>query len=303
LVHTLESLGTTFVKLGQGLSLHYDLLPDEYVIALQSLQDHVHTYDSEIAIREVERAFNAPLSQLFADFDRQPLAAASIAQVHGALLHDGRQVIVKIRRPSIKAQVSQDMHLLKRVVKLLLVLVPRLRQFQPLTLIEEIEINLRKELDFRNEARSIKRFVSTFKNSETIHIPDVIDELYTESVVVQERSTGLRVDDPAVMERGPAVAQSFVDAYLQQFFVLGLFHGDPHPGNLFIMADGRICFHDFGLVGYLDQATRRNLAALMQAFVHQDSEWLLDAYVDLGLLSGELDRAEFRRGLEEMLED
>lgn len=300
---TLEGLGTTFVKLGQGLSLHYDLLPDDYVKALRSLQDHVATFDAEAAIREVEQAFNAPLHEIFAEFDRPPLAAASIAQVHGARLHDGRQAVVKVRRPGIKAQVSQDMLLLKHAVKLLLMLAPGLRQYQPLAMIEEIEVNLRKEMDFRHEARNIKRFVAAFRDSETINIPGVIDELYTEAVLVQERSMGLRVDDPAVKARGPELAKTFVDAYLRQFFVLGLFHGDPHPGNLFIMADGRICFHDFGLVGYLDQATRRNLAALMQAFVHQDSEWLLDAYLDLGLLSGDLDRTEFRRGLEEMLED
>ena len=300
---TLEGLGTTFVKLGQGLSLHYDLLPDDYVKALRSLQDHVATFDTDAAIFEVERAFNAPIHELFADFDRQPLAAASIAQVHGARLHDGRQVVVKVRRPGIKAQVSQDMLLLKQAVKLMLFLAPGLRQYHPLSMIEEIEANLRVEMDFRHEARNIRRFVAAFRDSETINIPGVIDDLYTESAMVQERSMGLRVDDPAIKEKGPQLAQAFVDAYLKQFFVFGLFHGDPHPGNLFIMADDRICFHDFGLVGYLDQATRRNLAALMQAFVHQDSEWLLDAYLDLGLLSGDLDRAEFRRGLEEMLED
>jgi len=120
----LEGLGTSFVKLGQGLSLHYDLLPADYVKALRSLQDHVATFDPDAAIREVERAFNAPVHEIFADFELQPLAAASIAQVHGARLNDGRQVVVKVRRPGIKAQVAQDMLLLKQVLKLMLMVAP-----------------------------------------------------------------------------------------------------------------------------------------------------------------------------------
>jgi len=195
-------LGTSFVKLGQGLSLHYDLLPADYVKALRSLQDHVATFDPDAAIREVERAFNAPVHEIFADFELQPLAAASIAQVHGARLNDGRQVVVKVRRPGIKAQVAQDMLLLKQVLKLMLMVAPGLRQYHPLAMIEEIETNLRKEMDFRHEARNIKRFVAAFRDSETINIPGVIDELYTEAVMVQERSMGLRVDDPAIKEKG-----------------------------------------------------------------------------------------------------
>ena len=299
----LERLGVTFIKLGQGLSLHRDLLPNEYVCALQSLQDKAAVFDGKTAIREVEKAFNRPADEIFAELNPQPLAAASIAQVHEARLRDGRQVIVKIRRPGIKMQVSQDMRLLKLTIRTLLVLVPGLRQYQPLGIIEEIAISLHKEMDFRQEARNIRRFVTAFKNSATINIPNVVDDLYTETVLVQEKSGGARVDDPKVRVQGRKLARAFIEAYTRQFFVMGVFHGDPHPGNLFIMDDGRICFHDFGLVGFLDRAARRNLAAFMQAFVHQDSEWLLDAYLDMGWLGGRLDRATFRRGLEELFED
>ena len=120
---------------------------------------------------------------------------------------------------------------------------------------------------------------------------------------MQERSGGRRIDDPAIRSDGPQLAQNFVDAYLHQIFVLGIFHGDPHPGNLFITADGRICFHDFGLVGFLDRATRRKLAAFTSAFIRQDADWLLDSAIDLGILGGEMDRAEFRRGLAEIIAD
>lgn len=158
-------------------------------------------------------------------------------------------------------------------------------------------------MDFRLEAGNIRRFAEAFADSQTVYVPMVVDGLYAESVLVQERSGGRRIDDPSVQARGPLLAQAFVDAYLEQFFLIGVFHGDPHPGNLFVLEDGRICFHDFGLVGFLDQGARRSLAALTQAFIHQDGDWLLDAYLDLGVLGGGLDRAEFRRRLEELIAD
>ncbi len=298
-----ERLGATFVKLGQGLSLHRDLLPDEYVRALQGLQDRVAPFPDDVARREVEQALGKPVSELFAEFEAHPMAAASIAQVHKARLRDGRQVVVKVRRPRIKDQIERDMRLLRGVLRVLLALSPWLRRFEPLAIIDEIWANLRKETDFRKEAHSIKCFVEAFQGSATVHVPAPIDGLYTESVLVTELSGGRRVDDPAVRESGARLAQAFVEAYLQQIFVMGVFHGDPHPGNLFIMDSGRICFHDFGIVGVLDPRARRHLAAFLLAFVYQDGEWLLDAALDLGLLAGELNRDEFRRGLQEIIQD
>jgi len=300
---TLEGLGPTFIKLGQTLSIHRDLLPDEYTEALQGLQDQAPFFDSVTARREVTRALGATIDDLFREFDDVPMAAASIAQVHKARLKDGRRVVVKIRRPEIKPMVASDMRLLKLAARTLSAALPFLQRYKPLDLINELETNLRKELDFRNEARNIRRFEEAFKDSDTVHIPRVIDDMYTESVLVQELSGGLSVDDPEARKNGTKLAKAFVDAYLYQFFVLGVFHGDPHPGNLFIMKDGKICFHDFGLVGFLDRSTRRNLAAFILALVNLDSEWLLDAYLDLGVIAGEIDRTKFRHGIEELLKD
>lgn len=303
LSHTLERLGTTFVKLGQMLSLRRDLLPDAYIEALQQLQDRVAPFPAAEARRQVEQGLGYPVTTLFAEFDGEPLGSASIAQVHRARLRDGRPVVVKIRRPDIRVQVMRDMRLLRLALRLLAPLAPPLRRLRPLALIRELEDNLAREMDFRLEARSIRRFAEAFRDWETIYVPVPIDNLYGESVLVQAMSGGRRVDDPTLWDDGPRLAEAFVDAYLHQFFVLGLFHGDPHPGNLFITDEGRICFHDFGIVGFLDGAARRNLAGFTQAFVHQDGDWLLDAYLDLGVLGGELDRTEFRHGLESLLDD
>lgn len=303
LSRTLERLGPTFVKFGQALSLRRDLLPDAYADALQSLQDHVGPFAGREAVREIERGLGHPIDELFAEFDRKPFAAASVAQVHGARLADSREVVVKVRRPGIRAQVDRDMRALRRIVRLCEALLPGLARQRPVEIVDEVWANLRREIDFRQEARSIRRFAEAFETWPGIRIPGVVDELFGEAVVVQERSSGKRIDDSAIGPDGPRLAQVFVDAYLHQFFVLGIFHGDPHPGNLFVTNDGRICFHDFGLVGRLDPAMRRNLARFLQAFVEQDADWLLEAAIDLGIVSATADRPELRRGLAELLGD
>lgn len=300
---SLESLGTTFIKFGQALSIRRDILPDDYVAALQKLQDHVSAFPTSVALEEIERGLGRPVAALFAEFEDKPLAAASVAQVHAARLRDGRSVIVKVRRPGLKRQIDQDMRSLLWVMRVATVIMPRLGHYQPLRVVREIWGNLSKEIDFCREARNIRRFVAAFADWPTLKIPDVIGDLVSETVIVQERSSGLRIDDPTLRPDGPRLAGVFVDAYLHQIFVLGVFHGDPHPGNLFVTEDGRICLHDFGIVGFLDRAMRRKLAAFATAFVHQDADWLLETAIELGILGGEMNRSEFRRGLVEIIGD
>lgn len=298
---TLERLGPTFIKLGQALSLRRDLLADAWLVELSRLQDRATPFSGHEARRAVEAALGRPIDQVFAEFETEAMAAASIAQVHRARLADGRAVIVKVRRPDIRAQIDRDMRALLAVCRLALMLAPHLRRVRPLPLLEEIWANLRRETDLRQEARNIRRFAEAFRDWPALYIPEVIHEFHSEAVLVQEMSGGAGIGDPSV--DGPRFAQILLDAYLHQFFVVGLFHGDPHPGNLFITADGRLCFHDFGLVGYLDSAARRALALYLQAFVSQDAAWLLDAAIELRLLGGTLDRAAFMRGIEEILAD
>lgn len=292
-----------FGGMSVGLSLHRELLSDEYVTALQKLHDSVVPFPGAVAQAEIETSFGRPVKDLFQTFDATPLAAGSIAQVHCATLFDGRRVIVKVRRPGIKRQVNEDVRILRWFVRSVLWLVPALRSIRPMELIDELARNLGKEIDFRQEAANIACFTEVFRNSTTVYIPGVVDELYTDWVIVQEMSPGLRIDDPRFAGAGQELAAHLVDAYLHQFIVVGVFHGDPHPGNLFVLEDGRICFHDFGLVGFLDRATRINLVAVMLAFVQQDGEWLLDASLDLGLLGGNVDRKQLRVGMEELMQD
>jgi ubiquinone biosynthesis protein len=298
----LERLGTTFVKLGQGLSLHREFLPDEYVTELQRLQDHVEPFDAALARREVERSFG-PVERVFASFDAQPFAAGSIAQVHHATMPDGRAVVVKIRRPGIRRTIEQDIRILRWFIRSVLWLIPSARRLRPYDLVDELARNLEHEIDFRQEAMNNQRFGEIFRGSLEIRVPAVIDNLYTHWVMVQEMIPGRRIDDPALAAQGPRLARALVEAYLWMFFHEGVFHADPHPGNLIVCDNGRICLHDFGLVGFLDRGTRLNLVAFMLAFAQQDADWVLDAFLDLGVLAGHIDREHLRMGQEEIIRD
>tara|TARA_B100001105_G_scaffold25874_1_gene18113 strand:+ start:6113 stop:7729 length:1617 start_codon:yes stop_codon:yes gene_type:complete len=298
----LQGLGTTFVKLGQHLSLRADLLPEAAQHALARLQDHVGPFPSEQAQQAVEAAFGRPCSQLFARFDLSPLAAASVAQIHRAALPDGTEVIVKVRRPGAAEAVESDMRILHVVATVAQALLPPLRRWGLVAIVDEIAGNLRLEMDLAREARFVRRFADAWGGSPDVDIPDVVDGLCTASVMVQRYSSGVRIDAVAAPER-EACARRLVDSYVTQFFEHGLFHGDPHPGNLFVMTDGRICFHDFGIVGRLDRRLRRALTAFALAFVEQDADWVVDAWFDMGVVGSQLERRAFLPMVQSLLAD
>ena len=299
----LEGLGTPFVKLGQHLSLRADVLPPAFTAALEGLQDQVTSFDPVVAVHEIEHALGRPIGQVFARFDLKPFAAASIAQVHSARLHDGREVIVKVRRPAIAARVDEDMRLLMALVRLAGPLAPLLRRHHAADIVRQLHRNLLLEMDLREEARNVRRFHDAFAGSAAVMVPDVMEELCTATVMVQQRSGGARVDAPRDHEAGQRLARGFIDAYVHQFFTLGYFHGDPHPGNLFVMEDGRLCFHDFGIVGHLDRRTRQALAAFMLAFAGQDSDWILESWHELGMVASDEADAPLRSAVTEILAD
>ncbi|OYX11930.1 MAG: 2-octaprenylphenol hydroxylase, partial [Acidovorax sp. 32-64-7] len=279
----LQRLGTTFVKLGQHLSLRADVLPPDAQRALASLQAHVAPFSSEQAVQEVEAALGRPWQEVFARFDMQALAAASIAQIHRAALPDGTEVVVKIRRPGAAEQAETDMRILRRLVLAIQWFVPSLRRWGLAAIVDEVAANFRYEMDLSREASSVRRFADAWRDSPDIVLPDVVDELCTSTVMVQQFSRGAHLHGlPPAM--GAAAAGKLVDSYIVQIFRDGFFHGDPHPGNVFVMDDGRICLHDFGIVGRVDRSMRRALVAFALAFVEQDADWVVDAWLDLGLV-------------------
>jgi ubiquinone biosynthesis protein len=298
----LQRLGTTFVKLGQHLSLRADLLPEEAQSALARLQAHADPFPAEQAVVEIETALGGRLADHFGRFDMTPLAAASVAQIHRAALPDGREVVVKVRRPGAAEQAETDMRILHGVARALEWLLPALRRWSLVAVVDEIADNFRLEMDLAREARSVRRFADAWRRSADIAIPDVVDGLIAPTVMVQAFSAGLALDalPPGARED---TARRLVDSYVLQIFRDGLFHGDPHPGNIFAMADGRVCLHDFGIVGRVDRRMRRSLAAFALAFAEQDADWVVDAWLDLGLVGERTDRAVFVPVVRSLLAD
>jgi ubiquinone biosynthesis protein len=299
---TLEQLGTTFVKLGQGLSLRRDVLPAGYREALERLHSRVPPFDPTLAVAEIEAALGQPVEVLFADFERTPIAAASVAQVHRARLPDGREVAVKVRRPGIVAQVRRDLRLLRLLARVVQALLPAVRRQRPLELIDELGTQLLAEVDMAHEARNMRRLSPVLAQQPGVTMPALLDPLATPVVLVQEFSRGQPLTTAFGTPHGLEFARRLLDAYLHQLLVDGVFHGDPHPGNLLIRPDGVLCFHDFGTVGYLDPAARRALAQLFEAVSYADAEAALDSAMELGFLHPPIDRREYLRAISEILD-
>jgi ubiquinone biosynthesis protein len=203
-------------------------------------------------------------------------------------------VVVKVLRPGVALQVDRDMRILTAIVRLLSRFSRVLTRYRAEAVVREIWVNLKRELDLREEARNAHRFSEAFRMSAAITIPDPILELCTETVMVQEHTFGKRVNELPSAGKRADLAQNLIDAYVRMFFELGFFHGDPHPGNVLVRDDGKLALLDFGVVGSLDRPTRHSLAAFMLAFIEQDTEWVLDSWLALGMLSKGSDREKLR---------
>ncbi len=289
---TFEDLGLVFIKFGQVLAVRRDLLPDAYANELEHLHDRLPTVPfPEIAVI-VERALGCPIRDRFASFDETPLASASIAQVHAARLADGRSVVVKVRRSGLAERVAEDTAILMDLAALAESVAPALQPADPVGLVQAFKRTLTREMDLHLEAETTRRFRTAWADLDGVWIPDVVPEVSSATVLVTEHSPGMRIDDYARghPDQRARLARTVARVLLHQVFESGLFHADPHPGNLFVLPDGRLCLHDFGNVGELDPATRDGLASLLDAVLAVDSRAAADAYLDLGLVGADVDR-------------
>jgi ubiquinone biosynthesis protein len=300
----LQELGPTFVKFGQMLATRSDLFPDDFLKELGELRSRVPPFAGETARAIVERELGAPVGELFVVFDPEPFAAASIAQVHHASLADGRSVIVKIQRPGIDETVASDLALLRYAARLIDRHVGRLQQYSLPALVEEFAEMITEELDFAREAANAERFAEANAREPSVWVPPVFGPLSSRRVLTMEHSTGREIDalhpaDPAERRR---LAAELMRLFLVQVFEHGIFHADPHAGNVFILDDGRLCFHDFGALGALDPRDREQLRQLFLAVIARDPAWLADTYLAMGGVEGTVDRGAFVRDLGHALE-
>jgi ubiquinone biosynthesis protein len=301
-----EALGPTFVKLGQMLSSRPDLVPAEMVQQLQRLQDHVAPFDSETARRIVATELGAPAEELFEQFEPDPFASGSIAQVHSAVARDGRDVVVKVKRPDIETTVRLDIHIMRWLATAIERNVPELRVYRPEAIVDEFERSIQRELDFINEASATARFGKALADQPKGRVPAVRWELTSPSVLTLERIKGVRLEAALADRDGDfdrsAVARNLADLFLTQYFELGMFHADPHPGNLLIAPPDTIGLLDFGIVGHVDEDLSSNLAFVLVAIVNREIGILIDVLADLGALDEQTDRRLLRRELREWLD-
>lgn len=302
----LEELGATFIKLGQLLSTRPDLIPLEYQRELARLQDQAPPIPAGQAEEVLAAELGRPISEVFASFEPEPFAAASIGQAHLATLKDGTEVVVKIRRPGVVEQVEEDLEILQNLAASANRRWALANQYDVVGLAQEFAQTLRSELDYLREGRNAERFAANFADNPEIHIPKVYWETTTSRVLTLERIKGLKINDLEGLAQAKvnrlALARRATNAILKMTFEDGFFHADLHPGNFFIEPNGRIGLVDFGMVGTVDDRTQEQLARLFVAVTSQDTERLVDTILELGVSRQKVDRAHFRRDLAHLLD-
>ena len=301
----LEELGPTFVKLGQVLSTRPDLLPPAYIAELARLQDTVPPSPWEPVRAQLEAELGAPVEEVFATLDPEPIAAASLAQVHAATLPDGSEVVVKIQRPNIEATINVDLDILADAARLLQTRTPLGELYDLPGIVEEFAATLRAELDFYREGHNADRFRANFADEPYLYIPKVYWEYTTRRVLVMERIRGIKIDDIAALDAagydryriGLHAARMVIKEVLED----GFFHADPHPGNFFVMPGEVIGAMDFGMVGYLSRRTRTDLVRLYVAAIQLDEEAVVDQLVRMGVVGGAVDRIGLQHDIGRLL--
>jgi ubiquinone biosynthesis protein len=300
-----EDLGPTFVKLGQLLSTRPDLLPEAYTQELASLRDDVRPFPFEQAESILREEYGQPLGEIFANIDSSPVASASISQVHRAVLHGGRVVALKIRRPDIAKIIQADLDIIKNLAQLVERRLPNLAVYRPVGLAREFERTIKREIDFTIERRTIQRCRSQFEGDPTAHIPAVLEEISTPRVLAMEFIEGVAVNDLegirelALMPEEIAVTGARI--LLKQIFEFGFFHADPHPGNLRVERGGIVVPLDYGMFGQLEGRTRERIADLLSGLVAQDSDRVLRALDALDVRGRPVDARTYRRDVAEIV--
>jgi ubiquinone biosynthesis protein len=303
---TIEELGTAAIKIGQILGARPDLVPPELEAELVKLRDHVPPVPADAIVTEVETELGRPLAEVFTDFDPDPLASASIGQVHAATLLDGTSVVVKVRKPGVSEQVAVDLAVLEDLARRAASARLLGETYDVEALASGFAWTLRSELDYVHEGRNADRLREVLAAESAFVVPRIFWEHTRPGVLVMERLVGAPIEDFARTSTDAALKRRLADAsaraLMRQVFEAGFFHADPHPGNFLVLEDGRIGLLDFGMAGQLDDDDREALLRLLVAVVDRDAEGVTDCLDDLWIIRSSSDREGIRRDTQHLLD-
>jgi len=301
----LEELGPIFIKLGQILSTRPDVMPPTYIRELSKLQDIVPPSPWQAVKARIETELGAPVEKLFASFEVEPLATASLAQVHGANLFGGEEVVVKVQRPAIEKLVEADLEILLDLAQLLQSRTPLGDLYDLPEIAEEFAYTLRNEMDFHREGHNADRFRRNFAGEPALYIPEVYWNYTSRRVLTLERIHGIKIDDIGALDAAEVdrhqVALNAARIIIKEVLEDGFFHADPHPGNFFVMDGAVIGAMDFGMVGHLSRRTREELIHLYIAAIGLDSTRIVDQLIRMGTAGRRVDRERLGRDLGRLL--
>jgi predicted unusual protein kinase regulating ubiquinone biosynthesis (AarF/ABC1/UbiB family) len=301
----LERLGPTFIKLGQLLSSRADLVPEAFRKPLFRLQDKVKPFPQQDVERIIETELGAKLSKLFSHFDTTPIAAASLGQVHRAALHDGRSVVVKVQRPNIREQIREDFAALEELARVLQRHTEFGQRHELLKVLEEFEITIAHELDYRREASNLLTLSKNLREFKRIRIPRPVEDYTTDKVLTMDFIEGNKITELSPLTYldldGTALAEELFKAYLKQVLLDGTFHADPHPGNIFLTPDRCIALIDLGMVGYTTPKMQESLLKLLLAVSEGDSDIAADVAIQISDTAADFDETQFRHKIGQLV--
>ena len=299
LASDLEKLGPTFIKLGQLLSTRGDLFPQPYLEALSRLQDQIEPFPFEDVERIVSTELGVRISKAFANFDTQPLAAASLAQVHLASMRDGREVVVKVQRPEIRERIVSDLEALEEIARFLDQHTELGKRYDFRHMLVSLRKSLLQELDFKLEAANLRTFGENLHEFERIVVPQPVEDFTTSKVLTMDYIDGKKITVLSPLRLieidGAQLAHELFHAYLKQILVDGFFHADPHPGNVFLTDDDHIALLDLGMVGRVQSGFRNRLLRLLLAISEGKGDVAAEISIEMGMPKEKFDRAEFTR--------
>ncbi len=306
LARDLEAMGPTFVKAGQLLSTRPDLLPVEYLVALTRLQDEVEPFDSDEAERILAEELGVRISKAFSRFDSEPVASASLGQVHYAEMRDGRPVAVKIQRPGVRQQVASDLEALEEVAATMATRTDLGARFDLVAMVAEFRKTLMEELDYRQEARNLERLGENLKEFNCLLVPRPVMDFTTSRVLVMDWVRGVKITSLSPLARmelnGEELASQLFEAYLQQVLVDGFFHADPHPGNLSLTEDNRIALLDLGMVSRVSSGLQEKLVRFLMAVSEGDGEEAAQVAMKLGEPGPNFDEIGFKAAVTDLVD-